>query len=235
MRPTPNPEEEVEEDATSSEEEEGSEASEEGSSSSEEDEVEEEPMVEEDVDMELKKMRPPPPTLSKEFFVKTYGFVDEGVIPGHGKVWGGVRFDDNLCVKVFGKVVGKGGRYGYAWKCIPNRKIRQRLEDLLPALYGRQEVPQYIPHKLARAVVLEDSGVVVNWPSYGVEVNKTQRRSHNRNVKRLELLRKSLGTVDRSNWRRIHVNPKELHSEVCEGGGSSFGLSTLDAPECQAK
>ena len=72
-----------------------------------------------------------------------------------------------------------------------------------------------------------------------VATNKTQRQLHARNLIRLHKLKgkeKDTAKVDRTSWCKLHVDPRELQSEVCEGRGSSMdGLVLNDQSESTSR
>lgn len=228
------------------EEGEGDENEEDESDENEEDEEgdedgEEEGGEEEDefcVDDELQKLEEPPPILTRADFTALYGFVDDGEVPHRLSKWNGQPFDDSKCVALFGEPVGKDGRYGYSWKDVKSKRIQKRIKELLQALYQRDRLRGLLPHKVARGIVLEEEKVLVNWAACGEETNKTQRQAHARNLIRLQKMKekvKEKEKVDPNAWRKLHVDPRELQSEVCEGRGSSMGGKILEEQECNSR
>lgn len=181
-------------------------------------------------DDELPKLSDPPPLLGREFFTEKYGFQNEGADPMKLTKWKGQPFDDTKCVALFGEPCGASGRNGYSWKSVKSRRIKKRVHELLTALYQREAVPHLLPHKMARAIVLEEENEKVNWAAYGAATNLTHRKTHARNMVKLGKAKEGTA-AQRGAWRKIPVDPRELHSEVCEGRGSSMGAKFADGDE----
>ena len=144
--------------------------------------------------------------------------------------WKGKPFDDKKCVALFGKPAGASGRNGYPWRTCRSKRIKKRVHELMTALYQREDVMRFLPHKMARGIVLEEENEKVNWAAYGAATNATQRKTHARNMVKLE--RAKEGTAaERGAWRKIPVDPREYHSEICEGKGSSMCGKFTDGDE----
>lgn len=234
-----NNEDEEEEDDSGDDEDDGTDEEardrEEEEDNEEEEEDDDEEEGEEDdegveYDDELPKLSDPPPLLGREFFTEKYGFQDEGADPMKLTKWKGQPFDDSKCVALFGEPCGAYGRNGYSWKSVKSRRIRKRVQDLMTALYQREVVPHLLPHKMARGIVLEEENEKVNWAAYGAATNLTQRKTHARNMVKLGKAKEGTA-AQRGAWRKIPVDPRELHSEVCEGRGSSMGGKFAEGDE----
>ena len=181
-------------------------------------------------DEELPKLSDPPPSLHKAFFTENYGFKDEGANPMRLSKWKGKPFDDKKCVALFGKPMGAGGRNGYNWRTCKSKRIKKRVHELMTALYQRDDAPRFLPHKMARGIILEEEKEKVNWAAYGAATNATQRKTHARNMVKLEKA-KGGTPAQRGAWRKIQVDPREYHSEICEGMGSSMCGKFADGDE----
>jgi hypothetical protein len=179
------------------------------------------------VEEELEKLANPPPLMFESDFTQKYGFVDDEANPCKLTKWKGEAFDDSKCVNLFGEPIGKDGRNGYPWKSVKPRRIRKRIQELCVALYQRDALPHLLPHKMARGIVLEEEGKLVNWAAYGATTNLSQRLQHARNVLRLQKV-KDEGATDPCAWWKIHVDLRELQPEVCKGRGSLMGERVSD-------
>jgi hypothetical protein len=75
----------------------------------------------------------------------------------------------------------------------------------MTALYQREDVMRFLPHKMARGIILEEEKEKVNWAAYGAATNATQRKTHARNMVKFEKA-KGGTPAQQGIWRKIQVD-----------------------------